>query len=76
MGSYAEDEQLPIDHSVSRNIKSWSSEITSTGARAKQGGGGDINAAWVEQLPTTFTSVPETGSIKERDSWNLKNGIN
>ena len=76
MGSYAEGEEIPIDHAVSRNILSWSSEITSTGIRGKQGGYGDVNAAWVEQLPTTFTSVPETGTIKDKDSWNLKHGIN
>ena len=80
MGTYSEemvrDGLLPLDHAVSRNIKSWSSEITTPGSnRGVQGGYGNIEPADVEELPTTFTSKPEMGTLKADLAWNKMNGV-
>ena len=81
MGTYTEEMVqrglLPLNHAAERNILSWSSEITSTGEeRGVQGGYGDIQPALVEELPATFTSKAETGSLKKDLAWNKMNGIN
>ena len=81
MGTYSaemvERGLLPLNHAAERSILSWSSEITSTGEkRGVQGGYGSIEPALVEELPSTFTSKPETGSLKKDLAWMKMNGVN
>ena len=40
-----------------------------------QGGYGNIEPADVEELPTTFTSKPEMGTLKADLAWNTMNGV-
>ena len=40
-----------------------------------QGGYGNIEPADVEELPTTFTSKPEMGTLKADLAWNKMNGV-